>query len=212
MSDTIQRRYLPRGGKPVTVHERADGAMPLITGYAAVFYRKDDPGTEFELYPGVRERIMPSAFTKAIQSNDVRALFNHDTAIVLGRSAAGTLRLFVDERGLRYEIDPPDTQAARDLVQSIRRGDITGSSFAFLPRATTWREDGPTTFLEREEVELFDVGPVTFPAYAGATTGVRHAGDLDSVRAEIAERRAKRDADRVAVELATLEMGLTMEE
>ncbi len=200
-----QRRYLNRSAAPLKLIERADGAAPLITGYAAVFYRAGDAGTEYEMWPGLVERIMPTAFDKAIASNDVRALFNHDPAVVLGRSSAGTLRLSVDERGLRYEIDPPDTTAARDLIQSIRRGDISGSSFAFMPVATTHRDDGPTKYIERTEVELFDVGPVTFPAYSGASTGVRAAdGDLDAVRAELAHREGVRgrDRDRIAIQLA----------
>jgi len=206
---TAQRRYLPRSAGPCKLLQRADGALPLITGYAAVFYRAGDAGTEFELYHRVTERIMPTAFDKALAGADVRALFNHNSAMVLGRSTAGTLRLSKDATGLRYEIDPPNTQAARDLIESIQRGDISGSSFAFVPTATTYRDDGPLTYLEREEVELIDVGPVTFPAYSGATTGVRaSAGDIDAIRAEIANRRDARDRDRdlVALTLAMWEM------
>lgn len=213
MSETIQRRYLARKAQPIRLQERADGALPVITGYAAVFYREGDPATEYEMWPAdswgggrVVERIMPTAFSRAVREDDVRALFNHNAALVLGRSAAGTLRLSVDAVGLRYEIDPPDTQQARDLIASLRRGDITGSSFAFVAKQTEYRDtikDGKVieTIVERHDLELFDVGPVTYPAYGGATAGVRSA-DLEGVRAEIMGRRAR--ADRAAVELACL--------
>lgn len=209
-----QRRYLDRTATRARLQERSDGALPLIVGYASVFYRAGDPSTEFEMWPAdkyggrVVERIMPTAFDRAVKEDDVRGLFNHSSDIVLGRSGAGTLRLSVDATGLRYEIDPPDTAAARDLIQSLRRGDITGSSFAFLPRGTEYRDtaaDGKITetVIERNDVQLFDVGPVTFPAYPGATSGVRAAGgDLDAVRADLANRHSTRDRDALAVFLA----------
>lgn len=212
MSEKFQRRYLPRAVRPPQLQERADGALPLIVGYASVFFRADDPGTEYELWPAdqwgprVVERIMPTAFDRAAKEDDVRALFNHDTNVVLGRSGAGTLRLSVDSVGLRYEIDPPDTQAARDLIQSLRRGDVSGSSFGFLPRNTAHREikaegDKPGLIvLERHDVQLFDVGPVTFPAYEGSTSGVRSDG------ADLAAARADVDAHRRSVAMNELEL------
>ena len=217
---TAQRRYLSRAAHPIRIQERADGALPLITGYAAVFYRDGDASTEYEMWPAdswggrIVERIMPTAFAKSAREDDVRGLFNHDSHAVLGRTGAGTLRLSVDSVGLRYEIDPPDTQLARDLIQSLRRGDITGSSFAFMPRQTEFRDtiqDGKVveTVVERHDVQLFDVGPVTFPAYAGATSGVRAAsGDLDALRAEVETRNRKRacDRDTIALTLAKWEM------
>lgn len=201
--------------------ERADGAPPLITGYASVFFRAGDPSTEYEMWPAdqygprVVEHIMPTAFERAIKEDDVRALFNHDPALVLGRNGAGTLRLTVDAVGLRYEIDPPDTQSARDLIQSLRRGDITGSSFGFVPRGTTRREiagaDGAPgeCVIERDDVQLWDVGPVTYPAYPGASSAVRAA--LAAVPAEVEDaRKAWRQraaaVDQLAVLLAVLSM------
>jgi HK97 family phage prohead protease len=217
----IQRRYLSRPADPVRLVERAAGVggLPTITGYAAVFYREGDPGTEYELFPAdqwgprVVERMMPSAFTKALAEDDVRALFDHESSIVLGRNKSGTLRLSVDAVGLRYEIDPPDTQAARDLIESLRRGDISGSSFAFLPRNTARRSVAPDSaagtpgleVIERHDVQLFDVGPVTYPAYGGATSGLRSAGDAEAARAEVAALRAAADADLIAVAVAELE-------
>lgn len=159
----------------VRIEKRADGT-PQIVGYGAVFYRANDPGTEYELWRNVVERVASQAFASALsRPDDVRGLFNHDPNFVLGRSAAGTMRLSVDERGLRYEIDPPDTQQARDLMASIERGDITGSSFSFSVNKESWSTpaDGGLEVRTIEDVTLYDVGPVTFPAYEATTTGTR---------------------------------------
>ena len=115
---------------PVGIEERG-GDPPRITGYAAVFYRADDPSTEFRLGEIFAERIERGAFDKTLERGDVAALFSHRHDQVLGHTQSGTLRLSIDDRGLKYEIDPPDTQLGRDVVTSIRRGDIRGSSFGF---------------------------------------------------------------------------------
>lgn len=210
MNEGLQRRFTSKTAGGVKLQTRADGALPLIVGYAAVFYREGDPGTEFELWPGVVERIMPGSFDRALGEDDTRALFNHETGAVLGRKSSKTLRLSVDERGLRYEIDPPDTTLARDLITSIQRGDISGSSFAFVPRATEWRDsdDRKTTYLHRTDMALFDVGPVTYPAYSGTDAGVRTAaGDLTGDRVKWEKRNAARDL--AALDLLALEMLLS---
>jgi HK97 family phage prohead protease len=182
----IERRYTA-GPHRAGIETRADG-KPKIVGYASVFYDPADPGTEYRLWSDVVERISPTAFDRAVREDDVRGLFNHDANQILGRNGAGTLRLSVDKVGLRYEIDPPDTAQAAAVVEAIRRGDVTGSSFGFMPETTAFREevrDGKTvTIVERESVRLFDVSPVTFPAYAAATTGLR-AADLGDTRAEV---------------------------
>ena len=205
----LERRYT--SANRVGIQARADG-KPMIVGYASVFYRESDPGTEYALWPGVVERIKPTAFDQAIRRDDVRGLFNHDPSHILGRNTAGTLRLSVDSVGLRYEIDPPDTAQANAVVEAIRRGDITGSSFGFLPDTTVYRDetrDGkPFTIVERESVRLFDVSPVTYPAYEAATTGLR-AADLGDTRREVeawraSQRRKPRDRDLVRARLIEL--------
>lgn len=185
-----ERRYIDIKAAGVAIEQRTEGEPATIVGYAAVFYRASDPGTEYKFagfWDDFTERIMPTAFDDALKSDDVRALFNHDPNHILGRSTSGTLKLTVDATGLRYEIAPPDTAMARDLVESIRRGDISGSSFSFIPEELQWREQkGPDdkTIVIREVVraKLFDVGPVTFPAYESTTTGVRAASDLTEAK------------------------------
>jgi HK97 family phage prohead protease len=149
----------------------AEGGVRPIGGYAAVFNSDANIGGYFV------ERIAPGAFANAIGRDDVRCLFNHDDHYVLGRSASGTLRLSEDDRGLAYEADPPDASWARDLVASIERGDISQSSFAFRATREEWDETGPLPIRTILEVQLFDVSPVTYPAYDDTEVGVR-AKDL----------------------------------
>jgi HK97 family phage prohead protease len=128
---------------------------------------------------GFSEIIRPGAFQEAISGKeDVRALFNHNPSCVLGRNKSGTLNLRDTAEGMEYEITPPEAQWARDLSASISRRDITGASFGFVVNGDDWKatrsEKGDmetTRYLN--SVRLFDVGPVTFPAYASATANLR---------------------------------------
>lgn len=156
---------------------------PRIGGYAAVFNQLSEPMF------GFRERIKPGAFKDSIGADDIRALWNHDANIVLGRREAGTLRLKEDKVGLAVEIDLPDTQAGRDAMESVRRGDVSQMSFAFQVRKQQWTAEGEgdDEQLTRDllDVRLFEVSPVTFPAYPQTTIAVRTWTGLDSRRAEV---------------------------
>lgn len=147
---------------------RQEGERPVLRGYAAVY------GQWSEDLGGFRERIAPGAFGRALAGADVRALWNHDSAFVLGRTKAGTLRLRDDEHGLFVEIDPPDSLLGQAWVESVRRGDVSQMSFAFsIEKAEhTWGEDG-TREQTLRDVTLFEVSPVTFPAYPQTELDVR---------------------------------------
>jgi len=149
------------------VEQREDGKK-LIRGHAAVFNVETDLGW-------FRERIAPGAFRESIETDDVRALFNHDENFILGRNKAGTLTMREDEQGLYVEIDPPDTQVARDLVTSIERGDISQMSFGFQTIKDSWEteENAAKDLRTLEKVKLWDVSPVTFPAYQETDVAVR---------------------------------------
>lgn len=161
--------------RTVPIELRVEGGeSPKITGHAAVFDKwSEDLG-------GFREKIRSGAFKKTIKEADVRALFNHDPNYVLGRNTAGTLTLEEDKKGLAISIDPPDTQWARDLTTSIERGDINQMSFGFRTIKDQWTtpKEGNDNQRELLEVELFDVSPVTFPAYPQTDVGVRSV-DVD---------------------------------
>ena len=156
---------------PQEMRVKADeGERKKIVGYAAKFNSLSE-----EMW-GFREQIAPGAFTEALKKSDVRALFNHDPNYVLGRQSAGTVTLMQDNVGLFYEIDPPDTQWARDIVSSIERGDIAESSFAFSMSGGVeeWDDTATPAIRTIKSVgNLYDVSPVTYPAYPEATTGVR---------------------------------------
>lgn len=198
---TIERRMTPGGEVKV---ETREGKGPMLVGYGAVFHRAEDPGTEFNLARDLKERISPTAFTRAIQDkHDARALFNHDPNMILGRVGNGTMRLTADSVGLRYEIDLPDTQVGRDVAASVARGDITGSSFAFRVKRQQFTKGEGFDVRTIEDVDLLDTGPVVFPAYTSTTTGTR-AGDCADAFEARDEWRKRQEA--IAVRLRLIEI------
>jgi HK97 family phage prohead protease len=159
----IEIRAFPLGELRVA----GEGETRRITGHAAVFNQLSEDLGWF------REKIEPGAFRQTIAGDDIRALQNHDPNYVLGRTKAGTLTLTEDAQGLAIEAIPPDTQWARDLITSMERGDIDQMSFGF--RVVKERTEGTFDDLIRvlEQVDLFDVSVVTFPAYPQTTAEVR---------------------------------------
>lgn len=186
-SNKIETRMIKQDVSKVEFRE--DGEEKTITGLGSVFYN-GSPETEFELWDNVVERIDPHAFDNAIGRDDVRGLFNHNPDNILGRNRAGTMELSIEERGLKYDITPPDTQTGRDVVTSLKRKDVTGSSFSFMPTRVEWFEEGEKEVRMIKDVELFDVGPVTFPAYNGAYASAR---DLDNAKEELLKIKTERD-------------------
>lgn len=176
-----ERRYSQH--HKVRLEERADG-QPKIVGYAAVYY-DGTRSTEFELWPGLRERIAPGAFDNALApAGEIVGLLNHDPSSLLGRRSAGTMRVTSDSVGLRYEIDVPDTQIGRDTVESIRRQDLGGSSFSFEVRndGQEFSKSGDGEIRTLTDLNVGDVGPVTFPAYDATTTSLRSRGEDGEAR------------------------------
>jgi HK97 family phage prohead protease len=148
------------------VEHRADDGKRTLVGYAAVWNRLADIGGWFQ------EQIAPGAFTDAIKG-DVRALVDHDTGRVIGRTKSGTLRLAEDGTGLRVEIDVPDTSDGNDLWVLVERGDISGMSFGFRVTKETWDETGDVPVRTIQALELMEVSAVAFPAYDDTTIGLR---------------------------------------
>jgi len=146
-----------------------DGALPKIEGYAAVFNKDSED-------MGFIERVRPGAFKGALKISDARALFNHDPNYILGRQSNGTLTLTEDKKGLHMSVQPPDTQTVRDMVLApIERGDITQQSFGFTIESDSWENlDSDTPIRTIEKVrELYDVSPVTYPAYQDTEVALR---------------------------------------
>ncbi len=147
-----------------------EGEKPIIEGIAALF------NTRGEVMPGYFEEIKPGAFDKALRESDVRALFNHIPSNLLGRQSAGTLELRVDAKGVHYKIYPPDTQIGRDVITSLKRGDVDGSSFSFNV-AKDGEEfksiEGGVLRTITEFSEIGDVGPATYPVYEETISAAR---------------------------------------
>lgn len=142
-----------------------EGEM-VIEGYFAVFNKQT------ELWPGAFEEISSGAFDNTL-GNDIRALINHDTSLVLGRNKSNTLELKVDSHGLwgKVKVNENDTDAV-NLYQRVKRGDVDQCSFGFniLNEETNFREDGTVKWIIKE-VDLHEVSVCTFPAYE--ETGVQ---------------------------------------
>jgi uncharacterized protein len=175
----LERRCLDFNELPeceLTLEERANGTQ-VLTGYAAVYNRFSLPlregGSAF------REVIRPGAFDKILTrqrgKQDVVALLNHDSNMILGRTSSGTLELSSDEKGLRYTVTPPDTQVGRDTLELVRRRDLRGSSFAFAvtEAGQNWSSDDQGAVREIRDVSLLaDVSVVLTPAYPASSVAV----------------------------------------
>ena len=173
---TIERRTM----MDTTVEYRETEDGPALEGLAAPFGKLSE-----DLGWGLREKIEPGAFVDVLEG-DVRALFNHNPDNLLGRTKAGTLKLWEDERGLRYRAMLPDTQVARDLMVNVRAKNVTGNSFAFVVDVDEFarpeKKGEPTIRTVKHVSRLFDVGPVTYPAYPQTKVSAR---SLDIAKAYV---------------------------
>lgn len=166
--DGAERRFMVT---PVTAQLRAedDSEFAVIEGYAALFNTRADLGW-------FHEEILPGAFDEVL-GDDVRCLINHDPNLILARSVngKGTLTLSTDSNGLKYSYTTPDITYARDLQKSIELGDVSQSSFGFMAEEVNWvqRKDEPELRQIVKVARLFDVSPVTYPAYQDTTVAKR---------------------------------------
>lgn len=184
------------------------GAPAKLVGYASVFnVWSEDLG-------GFRERFLPGAFTNVLKDADVRALINHNPTLILGRTKANTLSLRQDDTGLWMEVTLPDTQYARDLAESVKRGDIDQMSFAFSVLKDDWAyaDDGTVRRTVIELDSLDDVSPVTYPAYPQTSVSARsrvtelqgthseHQRAAEQEQGQAASMQAEREAERQAAQ------------
>jgi HK97 family phage prohead protease len=189
--------------------ETAEYEGNTIRGYAAVY------GSDSEWMGGFYEQIERGAFDDVLD-NDVRAYFNHDENLILGRVSSGTLRISTDKKGLYYEVDLPNTTYANDLMELMKRGDINQSSFAFLIDRDRWEERNGTTYRIIEKVSrLLDVSPVAQPAYPDATSELKQRDlaseseveaktDTSSEDASVEVKTEENDSDIYVYKLKTL--------
>lgn len=165
-----------------TVELRAaegDNETRRVTGYAAVFNSWTNIGSWF------REMIAPGSVSAALQRSDIRALFNHDPNHLLARTSSGTLEVREDDKGMYFEFEMPESR--QDLYELIKRGDLNQCSFAFTVAREEWRynkEDDKEERIIQEFDQIYDVGPVTYPAYEATSISARCQDKLKELKAE----------------------------
>jgi HK97 family phage prohead protease len=188
MTTTVERRTITRP------EARLSGNGRRLSGYAAVFNsRSVDLG-------GFTETIAPGAFraTLARPGADVRAFFNHDPGRLLGRQGAGTLQLAEDERGLRFDLELPDTSDGRDVEELVSRRDLDGMSFSFTTIEDRWDRKGGLHERQLIAVELLEVSPVSFPAYPDTAVALRSLERFALADGQAVRRQASRRRLRIA--------------
>lgn len=164
MKGLIEKRAVP-----FEVRAGEDG-KPKLRGLAAVFNSEATIGGMF------REVIRPGAFSKTIAERDVKMLWNHDWKFPMGSTKAGTLALHESSRGLEVDNDPPSLGLNAGFIESIQRGDVSQMSFGFeVIKENVVRAEGQMDLREVLEVKLWEVSPVTYPAYTDTEIGARAA-------------------------------------
>lgn len=154
------------------IRKSQDGKNTLF-GYAVRWDKLSVP-----IYGSFRERVRAGAFTESLKSNNIRALWNHNSDFVLGSTGGKTMSLREDDKGLFFEIDLPDTQIGRDAAITIQRGDVSGMSFGFNTRKQEWDETDPKKIIRTLiDVDLREISPTPFPAYPQTKVGVRSVDD-----------------------------------
>lgn len=164
-----------------------------VVGYAAVF------NSETDICGYWTEVVAVGAFARSLRENDVVALYSHDTGRVIGRQSAKTLRIEENDKGLKVEIDLPDTTDGRDLAVLIERGDITGMSFGFCTRKQEWDETVDPPKRTILDVDLLEVTITAFPQYSDTEIGLR---SLEGARKERRQHNRSGAASRIAARRA----------
>jgi HK97 family phage prohead protease len=181
---------------------RFDAESRQITGHGAVF------NTETKIWDNFYETIDPGFFDDVL-GDDVRALFNHNSNLVLGRTKSGTLQLSVDEKGLKYVIpEMPNTTTGNDLLELISRGDISQSSFSFSVKEDKWEKRGDGSELRTllKCQKLYDVAPVTFPAYPTADVAKRSHDDFEKTQQEADHKESIHDDLAINYRVRTIKL------
>lgn len=165
-----------------------DAERRVLRGYAAVFnVLSEDLG-------GFREKIAPGAF-KGSLGDDVKALWDHCSSMVLGRTTNGSLKLAEDEKGLLFELHLPSTSAARDAYELVARGDVSGCSFGFMTLKDSWiSTEDQKTIRTLEAVKLYEISMTAFPAYPQTDAAVRSLEQWRAAqpwRPSLAQRRRR---------------------
>src|SRR5690554_2576587 len=174
----------------IEIREDDDGNR-TISGYAVKWEKKSHV---LGYYYKFREQFKKGAFADSLKNGDQRFLWSHDTSKVLGRTKNGTLRLYEDDVGLRFELDLPNTTLGNDAYETIKRGDVDGVSFGFRMQKQEWDESDPDNIIRSiSKAKLIEISPVAFPAYPDSQVSARsHDPYKDYVDEKIRSQKRKR--------------------
>ena len=157
---------------PVNVEIREEEGKNYLDGYVVEFEKQS------HLIWFFREKVRKGAFEETLRNDTIKGLFNHNTDLVLGSTKSGTLKLQEDDRGLKFELELPNTTAGKDAAESIKRGDIDGVSFGFQSITDEWDETDPQEPIRTlVKVKLFEISPTAFPAYPDSQVSARSVKD-----------------------------------
>lgn len=184
---TVEKRNLTTNN--VEIREDENG-MKTLAGYAVKWEMKSVTMG----WRRFKEQFKRGAFTESLTNDDQLALWSHDTSKVLGRTKNGTLRLFEDEIGLRFELDLLDTTLGEDAYKTIKRGDVDGVSFGFSMLKQEWDEADPDNVVRSiVTAKLVEISPVAFPAYPDSQVSARSSDPYEQHMLEKRnEQRRKR--------------------
>lgn len=181
----VEKRELLSEG--IEIRESENGTK-TITGYAVKWEMKSQT---LGYWYRFKEQFKKGAFIETLTQEDQRALWSHDTSQVLGRTKNGTLRLFEDDIGLRFELDLPPTTLGNDVYQTIKRGDVDGVSFGFKMVKEEWDESDPDNIVRSvTKAKLLEISPVAFPAYPDSTVSAR---EYDPYKEYLDQREAEKE-------------------
>lgn len=155
------------------IEYREQEDKPILSGYVTKFNKLSE-----EMW-GFREQVAPGAFKKSLEERKVLSFWNHNSDFVLGNTENDTLKLSEDERGLKFELELPDTTAGKDARTLIKRGDVKGMSFGFRTLKDQWDESDPKNVIRTLlEVRLYEVSPTAMPAYPQSSVAARSMEDI----------------------------------
>lgn len=185
---TVEKRNLTTNS--VEIREDENG-MKTLAGYAVKWEMKSVTMG----WRRFKEQFKRGAFTESLINDDQLALWSHDTSKVLGRTKNGTLRLFEDEIGLRFELDLLDTTLGEDAYKTIKRGDVDGVSFGFQMLKQEWDEADPDNVVRSIlTAKLVEISPVAFPAYPDSQVSARSS---DPYEQHVLEKRNEQRRKRI---------------
>ncbi|SHF16488.1 HK97 family phage prohead protease [Caloramator proteoclasticus] len=198
----------------IEVREEQNQERRTIGGYALKYNSptliRDRWGDEW------LEEFAQGAFDKSIEKKNQKALWNHDSSKPLGSVKAGTLRFIPDITGLHYEIDLPNNSWGNDVYEIVKRGDVDGSSFGFIPIDDVWSKvqyEGREVYKRSIiEAELIEVSPCTFPAYDSSSISSRSFQDFkDSLKDLQEKQELRKKAQKINLEIISMIGGIKNE-